>query len=225
MAFVDSDAIFVRNSSALLDLETVPAAFFMRDACKPPNVAWDMWDPGVYVDGERVKKADAYWNTGVVVYEPSAAVAAELWRMYDAGDFASFDPGARRGRAGGVKTGARAGGVKSGNPRDPARSRGTRAGAPRYICEGDLLQTYYWRRFRGAVPAVLDARPSPRRRRRASGWFSLGTDVARPRRRSTLYLIGAAQAGTSGGTSAPTRTSIASPTCTSCTRRRCGSGR
>ena len=121
VSFVDSDAVFVRNASALdaRDLER-PAAWFMRDSCKPPNVAWDLWDAGIYIDGAKVAKQDAYWNTGVVSYEPDAAVAAELWRMYGAGDFAALDPGA-------------------------------------YVCEGDVLQTYYWRASAGALPRKLKA--------------------------------------------------------------------
>jgi len=118
IAFVDSDALFVRNASALLAVEQVPAAWFMRDACKPPNVPWAVWDAGIWIDGARVPKAQAYWNSGVVVFDPDAQVHAELWRLYRSGDFASLDPGA-------------------------------------YVCEGDLLQTYYWRASRGTRPHKL----------------------------------------------------------------------
>ena len=79
VAFVDADAIYVRNASALLEIEP-PSAFYLRDACRPPNVPWHRWDPGIEIDGEPVPKARAYWNTGVVVYEPDATVARDLWR-------------------------------------------------------------------------------------------------------------------------------------------------
>ncbi len=91
VAFVDADAIYVRNASALLEIEP-PSAFYLRDACRPPNIPWHRWDPGIEIDGEPVPKARAYWNTGVVVYEPDATVARDLWRLYATGDFASFDP-------------------------------------------------------------------------------------------------------------------------------------
>ena len=80
VAFVDSDALFVRNASALSDIDA-PAAFYLRDDCKPPNVDWATWDPGIVIDGATVPKAEAYWNSGVVVYEPDAAIYAELERM------------------------------------------------------------------------------------------------------------------------------------------------
>ena len=91
VAFVDADAIYVRNASALLEIEP-PSAFYLRDPCRPPNIPWHRWDPGIEIDGEPVPKARAYWNTGVVVYEPDATVARDLWRLYATGDFASFDP-------------------------------------------------------------------------------------------------------------------------------------
>ena len=137
VAFVDSDAIYVRNASALLDTAATPAAFFLRDDCKPPNVAWDVWDPGIRIDGAVVKKAAAYWNTGVVVYEPDARVHADLWGLYATGDFAALDPGA-------------------------------------YVCEGDLLQTYYWRASRGTRPHALNAAWNFR------GYKCSYADVARP---------------------------------------------
>ncbi|KAJ1458137.1 hypothetical protein M885DRAFT_562265 [Pelagophyceae sp. CCMP2097] len=97
IAFVDSDALFVRNATALLSVEEVPAAWFMRNACKPPNVSWAVWDAGIWIDGARVPKAQAYWDSGVVVFDPDAKVHAELWRLYRSGDFASLDPGAYLG--------------------------------------------------------------------------------------------------------------------------------
>ena len=144
VAFVDADAIYVRNASALLEIEP-PSAFYLRDACRPPNIPWHRWDPGIEIDGEPVPKARAYWNTGVVVYEPDATVARDLWRLYATGDFASFDPsrmstGNGVGRLGSERALTDAG-------LDPDQ----------YVCEGDLLQTYYWRRWRGSRPHVLNA--------------------------------------------------------------------
>jgi len=121
VAFVDSDAVFVRNGSGLLETVAPPAALYLRDDCKPPNVPWETWDPGIIIDGAAVPKAAAYWNTGVVVYEPDAGVYGDLVAAYRSGDFAALDMGA-------------------------------------YVCEGDVLQTYYWRKFRGDLPRPLDAK-------------------------------------------------------------------
>ena len=124
VAFVDADAIYVRNASALLEIEP-PSAFYLRDACRPPNVPWHRWDPGIEIDGEPVPKARAYWNTGVVVYEPDATVARDLWRLYATGDFASFDPG-RMSTGNGV---GRLGSRTSADRRRP-RSRDAHRGRP-----------------------------------------------------------------------------------------------
>ena len=128
---MDADAIYVRNASALLEIEP-PSAFYLRDACRPPNIPWHRWDPGIEIDGEPVPKARAYWNTGVVVYEPDATVARDLWRLYATGDFASFDPSR-------MSTGSRVG--------RPARERARPEGRPDQYAARATCSDLHWRRW------------------------------------------------------------------------------
>ena len=93
VAWIDSDAVVIRNATSLLQVPQVPAAWPMDDACRPKGIPDDLWEQPIYVDGERVPKRDIYWNSGVVVFEPSQRDHDELWRHYDLGAFANTDPG------------------------------------------------------------------------------------------------------------------------------------
>ena len=93
VAWIDSDAVVIRNATSLLQVPQVPAAWPMDDACRPKGIPDDLWEQPIYVDGERVPKRDIYWNSGVVVFEPSQRDHDELWRHYDLGAYTNTDPG------------------------------------------------------------------------------------------------------------------------------------
>ena len=91
VAFLDLDALAVRNATRLLVDFEPPAAL-------PIDASCGLWHGQATTfslpsSGAVVERGDAYFNSGVLVLQPDAAVAADLWRLYASGAFAHVDAG------------------------------------------------------------------------------------------------------------------------------------
>lgn len=120
LAFFDADALFVRSGAALADVRApaaLPGDFHCGDAAGTQEYPGIMREPhgGIVVNGRRIAKAGYYFNsgttcvrahaprfpahphafgsrvTGVMVFEPSRDVHAELMRTYLSGDYKVTD--------------------------------------------------------------------------------------------------------------------------------------
>mmetsp|Transcript_17067 Transcript_17067/g.28550 ORF Transcript_17067/g.28550 Transcript_17067/m.28550 type:complete len:323 (+) Transcript_17067:9-977(+) len=93
VAYLDPDTLPIRNASALLSDFEPPAALRLGDKCRTSSRKWYEPPGGIFLDGERIRKNDYYWNAGVVVLSPSTEAYNTLMAMFRSGSYPNADPG------------------------------------------------------------------------------------------------------------------------------------